>query len=641
MSLEDFIAIFSAFGLGGVVVFAIFMSVLANPLVLSKIPALVKRGLHRLGLATNRARIGGELESALNETAYHLQKEMPGVFNKSLRLRWITDGDHYAKLKDGDIVLNVRDNINADELLTDSTMLFVKTGIMPEARQYIERDFVESIDSALAQRFLSGNHQAYEYLQSKYVGPRLADEKRRGYFELACSLDDHGVLTRIVMAEFGNLAMRLSGRRSTANGRAETVNFARFVEQVVTTNDDLVPLRFAGNLFSTTVALVANPETRALYGIRFYQKKFAHDIDSGVRVIHLLGRGHANEVLIRSLASWGLQSGKLAKVVPRSYVAATSSGRRIRAICISCYSAKVPLVIELNPVEEMYSALYDVIPETLTREVQVVAIAREPNVRSKIIIRSPKGGNPKQTCAGPNGENIDRLKSRLGTGDELIDFVLWDSDPAKLVINVLYPLRETEVFKIDFHSDKAKARVALISSEIHGLIIGRDGINVRLAEKVSGYDIEILEKEALLSSQEIAIEVISRFTTPISTGDVVVKGAVRHDEIVKVLVSSNNDNNAAEECYQAADFTRISSLLAGEIISFVEWDDSIRNRVCNALFPLEQTEIVSCTVDEKRMRATVKVVTAQAARKAVGQGGKNVKAAGELTGYRIEVKVAG
>lgn len=563
------------------------------------------------------------------------------MFNKSLRLQWITDGDQFAKLKEGDIVLNIRDNINTDELLADSTMLFVKTGVMFGARQYIERDLVESIDSALAQRFLSGNHQAYEYLQLKYVGPRLVDERQREHFELVCSLDDQGVLTRIVMAEFGNLALRLSGRRSTASGRAETVKFARFVENVVATQDDFVPLRYVGKLFNSTVALVANPEARARYGIRYYQKKFAHDIDSGVRVIHLLGRGHVNEVLIRRLASWGLQSGRVASVVPRSYVDATSSGQRIRAICITCFSAKVPVAIELNPVDEMFSALYEVVPETLTGEIQLLAIAREPNVRSKIVIRSQNGVNPKVKCAGANGENIQRLRSRLGTSEELLDFILWDSDPATLVLNALYPLREAEVFKIDFQSDTAKARVSLLSSEIRGLIIGRDGVNVRLAEKVSGFDIEIGEKEDFLSPEEIAIEVITRFTAPISVGEIVIKGLVRHDEIVKVLVSSGDDSSPEEVCHRAADFTRIRSLLSGEFISFVRWADSEDKRICNALKPLRQSEIVTCRIEKNAKRAAVYVSTQEAMSRAIGSGGKNVKAAGELTGYRISIELAG
>ena len=639
MSLDDFVVLFSAFGLGGVFAFAVFMSVLANPLILFKIPALFYRILYRLRLTSNRSRIGGELESSLNEFAYQLQKELPSVFNMSLRIRWITDRNQFAQLKDGDIVLNIKDNVDKNELLADSTMLFVQKGVMFGSRPFIDRDFVESIDTALAQRFLSGNHQAYEYLQLKYVGPRLEHERKREHFELACSLDDHGVLTRIVMAEFGFLAARLSGRRSTSSGRAETVNFARFVKRVVTDDDDFVPLRFVGNLFRSTVALVAKPETRAREGMQFYQRKFAHDIDSGVRVIHLLGRGHANEVLIRRLASWGLQSGKIASVVPRGYVGTTSTGQGIRAICITCYSANVPIAIELNPVDEMFSALYEIVPETLTGEIQLVAIAREPNVRSKIVVRSPENANPKLKCAGANGENIERLKSRLGTSQELIDFILWESDPVKFVINALYPLRESEVFKTDFLSETGNVRVALLSNEFIGQVIGREGVNVRLAEKVSGYAISILAKEDYLSPEEVAIEVITRYTMPISTGEVVIKGLVRHDKIVKVLVSSNYDSNPAEMCYRSTDHANIRSLLSGEYISFATWDDSIEKRICNALVPLNQTEIVSCTINQKRKKATVNVLTVQAAREAIGQGGRNVKAASELTGYVIEVKV--
>ena len=640
MSNESILSIASQFGWVVAIILAILLYLVANPSIALKLIKFTARMLYFLRLSDNRTRVGRELESTVNSISLRLQREMPTLFSKSVRIAWLRDGKQFANIEDGQIILYVEDNPNESELLTDTTMLYIKRGVNLESRPFIDRPLIESIDIALAQRILRDAPVAYELLQEKYVNPGISHDRQRQLFELACTLDDYGVLTRIVMSEFSSLGLRQSGMTPTALGRAETVHFAEFVKRVVTRQNDVVPLRFSGKVFNSTVALIARPEVRESSGMRHYQRMFRNDIDTGVRIIHLLGRGNLNELMARQLALWARKSELVTDVVPRDFVESTPDGSRIRAICITCFSAKVTSAHDLNAIDDMYNALYEVVPETVTGDILIYKVARQPNVRTKVLVHSSSRINTIQKLVGDNEENIERIRLYLGTDDEIIDFILWESDVERLLVKALYPLRESEIFRILVDRDSASAQVALYQGDEIGATIGRDGVIVRLAEQITGYQIAIVDKEALLSPEEHAVEALSRGVAPIGRGDITIKGLVRHPEMIKAFVCSDRIDKPEEFCKANTDYRKVRKVLSGEFISFAAWHESVEKRIGNSLIPLNPTEIVSCTIDESRMTATVFVLTVQAARQASGQGGKNVKAASELTGYKIRVKVA-
>lgn len=639
MSLEVIVSYVASFGFGGVVVLVFVWYFIRNPLAMFTIPSQLSSVLVRLRLANHRNVVTKKLEATLNSAVFTLKNETPAVFDKSIRFKWIKDGNGFADVSDGDIVLFIKDNMDTEEIVADATMLYLRNSVALDSRPYVERGLLEAIDVTLAQRILVGYPNAYEHLQRNFVDPLLDITEKNRMYELASTLDEYGVLTRIVLAEYSTLGLRLKGKSSTTRRRNETVNFATFVERVVTREAEDVPLRFRGNLFSSTVALIANPATQSVRGINYYKRKFRHDIESGVRVIHLLARGDNHIGEVRRLARWALRIDLVARVIPRNFAEATSEGRSVRAICISCYSAKLPTILQLTPVDEMYSSLYEILPETLTGELEIVEIAREPNVRSKIVIRSYDGINPISRCVGQDGENVKALKTRLHAENEIVDFILWKPDIVELVKRAMYPLREDEILELDFDESSTVVRISLWSNEFLGRIIGKDGTNVRLAEKVTGCRILFEDKESMLSPKELAARVVARYVKPISEDQVRIVRLVRHPRQLKVLVDSESIQCPAIDCARHADFERIKSMLSGEYVTFVDWDENDCKQIGNALCPLNSADIVECKINEKRKTATVFVLNDKAQQDAVGYGGRNVKAAEALTGFRITVKV--
>jgi N utilization substance protein A len=126
------------------------------------------------------------------------------------------------------------------------------------------------------------------------------------------------------------------------------------------------------------------------------------------------------------------------------------------------------------------------VPEIGAGTVQVRAIVREPGLRTKIAVASTEPGiDPVGACVGPRGVRHRSLLAELG--QEHVDIVPWDAEPARFVAAALGPARVTSV---DVDADNRTAHV-LVPRDQLSLAIGRDGQNARLAAKLTGWRVDI------------------------------------------------------------------------------------------------------------------------------------------------------
>ena len=93
--------------------------------------------------------------------------------------------------------------------------------------------------------------------------------------------------------------------------------------------------------------------------------------------------------------------------------------------------------------------------------------------------------DPVGACVGRNGERVKTIVNELG--NEQIDIINWDENPAQLIVNALSPAK---VVSIIADEDEKKAQL-VVSDQQLSLAIGKAGQNVRLAAKLTGYGIDI------------------------------------------------------------------------------------------------------------------------------------------------------
>jgi len=131
------------------------------------------------------------------------------------------------------------------------------------------------------------------------------------------------------------------------------------------------------------------------------------------------------------------------------------------------------------------------VPEMENGAVEIKNIAREAGVRSKIAVSSTVPGvDPVGTFVGGHGTRVNAVMSEVGE-QEKIDIVVWDADQATYITNALSPTKVTKV-KLD---EKNKKATVMVPEDQLSIAIGKSGQNVRLASKLTGYEIDIVSEQ--------------------------------------------------------------------------------------------------------------------------------------------------
>lgn len=126
------------------------------------------------------------------------------------------------------------------------------------------------------------------------------------------------------------------------------------------------------------------------------------------------------------------------------------------------------------------------IPEIADGTVEIMGTAREAGSRTKIAVHSTDPNvDPVGACVGNRGARVQNIADELF--GEKIDIIVWDEDPAVLISNVLRPAIVEGVYI----NEDEKSATAVVPEQQLSLAIGREGQNVRLAAKVSGWKIDI------------------------------------------------------------------------------------------------------------------------------------------------------
>lgn len=150
-------------------------------------------------------------------------------------------------------------------------------------------------------------------------------------------------------------------------------------------------------------------------------------------------------------------------------------------------AAKGPQIILSRSHPGMVKRLFETeVPEIPAGIVEVKAIAREAGQRTKIAVFSTEPGvDPVGSCVGQRGIRVQAVMNEIG--GEKIDIILWDEDPKVFITNALSPAK---IFEINIDEAEKKATVKVPEDQL-SLAIGKSGQNVRLAAKLTGWNVDI------------------------------------------------------------------------------------------------------------------------------------------------------
>jgi N utilization substance protein A len=168
---------------------------------------------------------------------------------------------------------------------------------------------------------------------------------------------------------------------------------------------------------------------------------------------------------------------------------AVRMGDRIRAYLFDVTAElKGPQMVVSRTRPKMLTELFKIeVPEIGEELIEIRGAARDPGSRAKIAVKTNDGRiDPIGACVGMRGSRVQAVSSELG--GERIDIVLWDDNPAQLVINAMAP---AEVASIIVDEDSHTMDIAVKEEQL-SQAIGRGGQNVRLASELTGWTLNVL-----------------------------------------------------------------------------------------------------------------------------------------------------
>ena len=233
-------------------------------------------------------------------------------------------------------------------------------------------------------------------------------------------------------------------------------------------------------------------------------------------------------------------------------------GDRLRALLQDVRSEqRGPQLFLSRTSPQMLIELFKIeVPEISEEVIEIRAAARDPGSRAKIVVSTNDGRiDPVGACVGMRGSRVQVVSNELA--NERIDIILWDDNPAQLVINSMAP---AEVASIIVDEDSHSMDIAVAEDNL-AQAIGRSGQNVRLSSELTGWTINVMsEEEAALKQQQEASSFIEMFMEKLDVDD----------EVAEVLVQEGF-TSLEEIAYVPLD----------EILAIEGFDEEIANELRN------------------------------------------------------------
>jgi N utilization substance protein A len=189
-------------------------------------------------------------------------------------------------------------------------------------------------------------------------------------------------------------------------------------------------------------------------------------------------------------------------LLPREFLIAREvfrMGDRVRALLLEIRNeVRGPQLILSRTAPGMLVELFKIeVPEISEEVIEIKSAARDPGSRAKIAVKTnDKRIDPVGACVGMRGARVQAVSGELG--GERVDIIVWDDNPAQLVVNAMAP---AEVASIVVDEDSHSMNVA-VANENLAMAIGRGGQNVRLASELTGWELNVMSVEDAGKQQE-------------------------------------------------------------------------------------------------------------------------------------------
>jgi transcription antitermination factor NusA-like protein len=443
------------------------------------------------------------IEATVNRAGEILDRQASDVLPYPIKITWAkTSQELEASLRKGEIVVTMQYSPNRDRNLVVSTLAYLRKGLLPRARSYVDRTLMKAADFTVAKQvFLSsGQEMAVPFFFENYLEPATEENPNlRDDLTRLERMNEAGFFTRVFLREVKHLGDKVYPATPNKRTWEETREFSGFLEVIAEKERGVdIPggLMFPGSRIRASLMLIARPKTR-LSGTEPYVRRIGIDLNRGVERMYVFARGSGNisftdEVLTEA------EEAEMLRPIARFYYSQSADGREQPVICVVC-----ALNILMRPSEEaapsqiLMEVLREHIPELADGKIEAVAAARQSGLKSKIAVRSVYKDLDAIACCTQHNRR-DAIEIALG---EDVEYIPWLNKPEDLIVAALYPLQDDMVVEIELDEERKVSEVKVDGWKAKRKALGKGDINLKLAMELTGWRIKVVDSAEEVSGQ--------------------------------------------------------------------------------------------------------------------------------------------
>lgn len=437
--------------------------------------------------------VAANVQAAVNTVGEAFDREAGDVLPHAMKIEWTkTAQDAEAFLRNGEIIVTMDYSPNLDRNLVVSTLAYLEKGLLLQARPYIDKILMRATDFTVAKSiFMSAKRSsAMSLFFKEYLEPEIEKEPRlRDDCTLLDRLQKAGFFSRIFLRQLHHTGEKVFPATPDEVTWQESRDFVHFLEEIATRErGEKTGLTFARSRIRVNVMLVARGETK-LWGTEAYTRRVKISLDRGIEYMYICARRADNISLAEQVASEQEKASRL-KVLARHRFLQTIE-EECNAICIVfALNLLTPSRAALEPSSVLYRLLEEYIDELHDGQIEVVALARQPAVKSKIAVRSLTDGVDALHCCTEQA----RLEAmELALNGEKLEFIQWSNDPESLIVASLAPLDPDHVLEVSTDVEKHQAIVKVDGWKAKRKTLGRGDQNLSCAMELTGWQITVEE----------------------------------------------------------------------------------------------------------------------------------------------------
>jgi len=245
-------------------------------------------------------------------------------------------------------------------------------------------------------------------------------------------------------------------------------------------------------------------------------------------------------------------------------------GDRVRAYLFKINpEPRGPQLFLSRTVPELLIELFKLeVPEVGQEMIEIISAARDPGLRAKIAVKSNDARmDPVGACVGMRGSRVQSVSNELS--GERVDIILWDENPVQFIVNAMSP---AEVVSIVMDEEKNSMDISVPEEKL-SQAIGRGGQNIKLASKLTGWSLNVMDEEAAnVKAEAESSKTVALFMEQLDV-----------DEEVAVILAAEGLTNIEEVAY----------IPAAELVQIEEFDEDVvaelQGRAGDALLTLAIT----------------------------------------------------